>query len=72
MRSAHALPMAGCRLIQIFGVLGIGNLLEKDNHSLPEIVTPDTEECLTEAVDVDHVAMRMPEAFRLLIDRLAA
>jgi hypothetical protein len=53
-------------------VLGISNLLEKDNHSLPEIVTPDAEECLTEAVDVDHIVMRMPGSFRLLIDRLAA
>jgi hypothetical protein len=39
---------------------------------LPEIVTPDAEEYLTEAVDVDHIVMRMPGSFRLLIDRLAA
>jgi hypothetical protein len=53
-------------------MLGIGNFLEKNNHSLPEIVTPDTEECLTEAVDVDHFAMRIPGAGRLLANRLAA
>jgi hypothetical protein len=53
-------------------MLGIGNFLEKDNHSLPEILTPDTEECLTEAIDVDHLAMRAPGSLQLLIDRLAA